>query len=95
MNREFISDSGRCSKLSSRHICPRGVAAARAAATLFVLFALASAARASVRVEGLDGWLSESARRSMAAVYDHIPRSEPSAVKEELMRVVAERLLLG
>jgi hypothetical protein len=64
-----------------------------AAFTMFV--ALASAARASVRVEGLDGWLSESAGRSMAAVYDHIPRSEPFAVKEELMRVVAERLLLG
>ncbi|MDR3165155.1 MAG: hypothetical protein LBU13_06220 [Synergistaceae bacterium] len=50
---------------------------------------------ASVRIEGLDGWLSESAARSMAAVYDHIPRSEPRAVKEELMKVVAERLLLG
>ncbi|MDR0653591.1 MAG: hypothetical protein LBG12_09855, partial [Synergistaceae bacterium] len=77
---------------------PRGVAAARAAATLFVLcalLALASAACASVKVEGLDAWLSESARRSMAAVYDHIPRSESPAVKEELMRVVAERLLLG
>jgi hypothetical protein len=74
------------------------VAAARAAATLFVLcalLALASAACASVKVEGLDAWLSESARRSMAAVYDHIPRSESPAVKEELMRVVAERLLLG
>ena len=98
MNREFISDSGRCSELFSRDICPRGVAAARAAATLFVLcalLALASAACASVKVEGLDAWLSESARRSMAAVYDHIPRSESPAVKEELMRVVAERLLLG
>jgi hypothetical protein len=57
--------------------------------------AVVSTSHAAVRVEGLDGWLSESAGRSMAAVYDHIPRSEPSAVKEELMRVVAERLLLG
>ena len=95
MNREFISGSGRCSKLSSRHIYPRGVAAALAVATLFVLCAIASSSQASVTVEGLDGWLSESAHRSMAAVYDHIPRSEPPAVKEELMRVVAERLLLG
>jgi hypothetical protein len=57
--------------------------------------AAASVASASVRMEGLDGWLSESASRSMAAVYEHIPRLEPPAVKEELMRVVAERLLLG
>jgi hypothetical protein len=72
---------------------------ARAAATLRALAALvvlaAGAAGAAVRIEGLDGWLSESARRSMTAVYDHIPRTEPPAVKEELMRVVAERLLLG
>jgi hypothetical protein len=62
---------------------------------LFALVVFTSAASASVRVEGLDDWLSESARRSMAAVYDHIPHSEPLAVKEELMKVVAGRLLLG
>jgi hypothetical protein len=67
----------------------------RVLAALAAFASVANTAGASVRVEGLDGWLSESARRSMAAVYDHIPRSEPPAVKEELMRVVAERLLLG
>jgi hypothetical protein len=50
---------------------------------------------ASVRIEGLNGWLTESAERSLEAVFEHIPKSEPVSAKEELLRVVADRLLLG
>jgi hypothetical protein len=54
-----------------------------------------SGASAAVRVDGVADWLEGSARRSMEVVYEHIPASEPAAVKEELLRVVADRLLLG
>jgi hypothetical protein len=43
----------------------------------------------------MNDWLSESAERSLEAVYDHIPHAESDSVKQELLRVVANRLLLG
>ena len=46
-------------------------------------------------MEGIADWLKESAERSLEAVYDHIPAAEPIDVKEELLRVVADRILLG
>ena len=90
MSRESTSDSGRCSKISRRNVYVTAVAAA-----LFTLFACGQRADASVRIDGIAEWLKESAERSLEAVYDHIPAAEPSGVKEELLRVVADRLLLG
>ncbi|MDR1509639.1 MAG: TonB-dependent receptor [Synergistaceae bacterium] len=52
-------------------------------------------ADASVLVEGLSEWLTESAERSMEAVYGHISPSEPANIKQELLTTVADRLLLG
>ncbi|MDR3280406.1 MAG: hypothetical protein LBT23_07825 [Synergistaceae bacterium] len=69
-----------------------------AAATLFVFTLLCAypfAAESSVRIEGMNDWLKESAERGLEAVYDHIPQTEPMSVKEGLLRVVADRLLLG
>jgi hypothetical protein len=48
-----------------------------------------------VIVEGIAPWLVPSAARSLAAVHEHIPASEPRDVREELLRVVADKLLLG
>jgi hypothetical protein len=83
---------------SSSGINTFGVAAVNAAATLFVFILLEAAAwgaYASVRVEGLNSWLTEGAERSLNAVYEHIPESESKPIKEELLRVVANRLLSG
>jgi hypothetical protein len=52
-------------------------------------------ADASVSVKGLNEWLTESAERSMEAVYSHISPSEPVSIKHELLMTVANRLLLG
>lgn len=52
-------------------------------------------AQASVRVTGLHDWLAAGAERSLNAVYDHIPSTEGVSVKEQLLTVVANRLLLG
>jgi len=98
MNRESISDSGRCSKISRRNIEKLIVAVVNAAAILFVLVSVCAygrAADASVKIDGMAEWLTESAERSLEAVYDHIPAAEPRDIKEELLRVVADRLLLG
>ncbi len=75
-----------------------GVAAAGAAATLFVfalLLLYAGPSFAAVRVEGPNEWLTAAAERSLNAVYERIPAEEPQAVKEQLLRVVAERILQG
>jgi hypothetical protein len=78
-----------------------GVAAARAVATPFVfvlafcLISTSSALNAAVRVEGLNAWLSESANRSLNAVYEHMPQGESDEFKESLLQVVANRLLSG
>jgi hypothetical protein len=75
-----------------------GVAAIRFAATLLVFgmfFHGCLPAHASVRVNGLNEWLTESAERSMEAVYSHISPSESAGIKHELLTTVANRLLLG
>ncbi|MDR1651977.1 MAG: TonB-dependent receptor [Synergistaceae bacterium] len=66
-----------------------------AAALVVSAFMSASSGEAAVRVEGMKGWLSGSAERSLEAVYGHIPPSEGQSVKEELLQVVTDRLLLG
>ena len=90
---------GRCSSILRQRLWFFGIAAFRAALVLSVLISIAAArprgGEAAVRVEGVPDWLEASARRSMEVVYEHIPASEPAAVKEELLRVVADRLLLG
>jgi hypothetical protein len=48
-----------------------------------------------VLVTGPNDWLAAAAERSLSAVYEHIPAEEPRAVKEQLLRVVANRLLQG
>ncbi|MDR1471743.1 MAG: hypothetical protein LBS75_04395 [Synergistaceae bacterium] len=88
----------RCSDAAPPGAYAFGVAAVRAVAALFVFIAFEAAsarASASVAVEGLNGWLTLGAERSLNAVYEHIPNEEPVHVKEELLRVVANRLLLG
>ena len=68
------------------------------AAILFVLASVGAyiqSAEASVKIDGITEWLTESAERSLEAVYEHIPATEPGDIKEELLRVVADRLLLG
>jgi hypothetical protein len=75
-----------------------GVAALHAAAILFVsavFLALPFTAESAIKIQGLSPWLVQSASRSMEAVYEHIPASEPNDIKEDLLRVVADRLLLG
>ncbi len=48
-----------------------------------------------MRVDGLPDWLAAAAERSLNAVHDHIPAHESQAVKQELLSVVANRLLNG
>jgi hypothetical protein len=60
-----------------------------------LLFPQPKPADASVVIEGLSDWLAGSAQRSLEAVYEHIPPNEPRSVKEELLKVVADRILLG
>jgi hypothetical protein len=50
---------------------------------------------ASVRTEGLNTWLASAAERSLNAVLEHIPKDETDGTKEQLLTVVANRLLLG
>ena len=89
---------GRCSNRPRVYVKTLGVAAIRFAATLLVFIMSVFGhvpADASVRVNGLNEWLTESAERSMEAVYSHISPSEPSGMKHELLMTVANRLLLG
>ncbi|MDL2264027.1 hypothetical protein LJC31_05185 [Synergistaceae bacterium OttesenSCG-928-I11] len=70
----------------------------RTAATLFVfalLFFQTKPGAAAVRIDGLNEWLTLAAERSLNAVYEHIPSEESQDVKEQLLRVVANRLLQG
>ena len=97
MNRGCTSDLARCSKIASIRL-NAGVAAAKAVATLFVFVPLlfcAAPCFAAVRVDGLNDWLTTAAERSLNAVYEHIPPEETQGVKEQLLRVVANRLLQG
>lgn len=93
MNRGFISDLAKCSNPSIYRYIPR-VAAVFLSATLFVLTGI-SGAGAAVRAEGLSDWLTEAAERSLTAVYEHISADDPPAAKAELLRLVANRLLVG
>jgi hypothetical protein len=97
-SQESILDLVKCFRNSPFHYGICGIAAVRAAAILFVfgmIFAVVFPAGAAVRIEGLNLWLARSAERSMEAVYGAIPAGEMIDVKEELIRVVADRLLLG
>lgn len=75
----------------------RRVAAVSAAATLFVCLTAFSPSRteAAVRVSGLNDWLAEAAERSLGAVYESISSAESRELKARLLRVVANRLLIG
>lgn len=50
---------------------------------------------AAVVVRGLPAWLASAAERSLGAVVEHLSPSDPVDVKQELITVVASRLLRG
>ena len=95
MNSVLISDSERCSRLTTVNFAIVSRIKGAAVVLLAVALFLPARAFADVAVRGLPSWLTPTVQRSLEAVWGRIDQEQSPETRERLLRLVSKRLFPG